>query len=185
MLITALSGCVMQMEHRYDPEQAAYVNMQGNSTLRGQVYYFRSDGGIVYSKRRAVTLYPVIPFTTELFADRFSKGKFASFNEMLSRPGVLDLQSIDHMIKNLNHVKTDHEGNFVFENLHAGEYYVYGSVHWTERLKDHGGYLLDHVIVPENGEVEIVLNGHCALSEPAPCVPIRSEATAAAEAQVN
>jgi len=89
----------------------------GSSTVTGQLIVTSSDGETHIGDGTHVTLLPVTPYTKEMVDREIGNGENLAGSDPRLRPYV-------------RLVTTDGQGNFVFDHLPAGEYFVCGLGEW-------------------------------------------------------
>ena len=153
-----LTACVapqFEVKTPFDPALAGYIKEVGKGTLTGQAFLRRNDGVVVYAAGSEVLLYPVTPYHTEITRNIFGGGKVTS----VVGPRASNVDPRGQEFRRTT--KADGSGNFKFENLKAGSYYVLTDVLWnpTNNALPQGGGLYDRVEVRDGETTNVILSG--------------------------
>ena len=126
----------------YCPELYEQYNKTGTESIIGQAFMRKMQGDVVYGAGSTISLMPVTAYTTEIMNKEIRGGL------ILTPPRSPALSILT--------TQADGEGNFKFENLAAGDYYVYGDVVWYAGDEKQGGTIVKQVELG-SGEREKVM----------------------------
>lgn len=161
-LTLALTGCAMPKREMpvynisvpFDEAAAAIVLKTGSNTIKGNAFLRQRGGGVVtcagsdvmlwaatgYAEQRALALYGNT-------AGGFNPGIQYRFEPDEPKLSVLTRKSI-----------CDSQGNFTFEGLADGAYYVATRVAWHTGASTEGGFVARRVAVAGGKQVAVVLS---------------------------
>lgn len=149
MMIAALAAggaaCVpkQNIEASFDPKAAAFIQLQGTGSIKGQAFARQMGGGVVTAAGEEVLLVPNIPF----FYEGYTK----------VRNGIpFDKVSIDLEPYGKKTI-ADAEGRFKFEALHPGKYIVLSRVRWVVDGSPQGGLVMATTAVANGKQAEVIL----------------------------
>lgn len=97
---------------------------KGTSTLTGQAFLKTAGGVVRYGAGETVSLIPVTPYTTQR-----TKALLAANDPMMA--SILAPQNELRLQKYVRTIIADASGNFEFQNIPAGDYYVACPVFWS------------------------------------------------------
>ncbi len=144
-----LAGCVtptqpVQMQTKFDPEIHKQYLGNGNNIIKGEAFLRQRGGGVVTCAGSDVGLLPATPYFREAL----------NIMRTGNRP-VTD--KIDPAYKSMiKYTQGDAQGNFTFNNLPDGNWFVFTEVKWAVGDSRQGGTLLKEVNLT-NGETKQVL----------------------------
>jgi hypothetical protein len=157
------AGCqqrrVVSTSEAFDARAAAAALAPGDNTIRGSAFMRKLTGSIVPAAGEVVRLVPA----TELAQARFRA--IYGPNKRAEAQRVPDFESTpDDYVRLTRTTKADKAGNFEFENVRPGRYFVQSRVYWYERVAGGIGFayqIYDEVTVKGSGQtVEVVLSGN-------------------------
>jgi len=149
-LALALSGCISppQMPRRQvatpfkESDFKAFVGL-GTSTIEGQAFLLTQGGDVKYAAGKKVSLLPVTAYTTEMWE--------------MAGAGVVPIK--DYNVEQFfRSVISDGFGNFSFENIPAGEWYVECAHFWNYIGGVTGRNLRSKVVVKPGEKLKIILH---------------------------
>jgi hypothetical protein len=109
---------------------------KGTSTITGQAFLKTAGGEIRYGAGDNVLLIPVTPYTAEKVKALVGvKGEGSS---IAANFYILTLQGDIRMQKYIRTVIGDGSGNFEFQNIPAGDYYIVCPIYWSVLNPDLG-----------------------------------------------
>jgi hypothetical protein len=129
-LTILLAGCVASQpaaQRGFNAAEAEFAKARGAGTVKGQLFLRRKDGVVVYGAGSEVRLVPRTAHSEEAVTNSFKGGKlrlemdYVSAAELRLDPG-LEAYS--------KRIKADGQGNFTFEGVPPGRYFVLGRVSW-------------------------------------------------------
>lgn len=155
-----LGGCqtTVQVQSRFDPKQAEAALQTGTNTIKGSAFMRKRSGVIVPAAGEVVYLIPATPYAEERFAKLFPRGKL---NPVLFSRST-DTTDPDY-VRLMRNTKADKAGNFTFENIKPGAWFISTNVNWYEPRADvpSGGAIYDRVeIKGQDQEVKVIVSGN-------------------------
>lgn len=120
LLALALAGCAAPLEERtatYNEAEYARYAGRGTAKIHGQAFLKTVGGDVKYGAGSTVYLYPVTSMTTEWYDKFLVQGKSLKAGD-------------DRMMKYSRQIVADGTGNFEFEGLPAGDYYLVCNIFW-------------------------------------------------------
>ena len=156
LLIGTLSGCMAPRLQTFNPADYRSSLEDGTATITGEAFLTTRGGGIRPGAGRLVQLLPVTPYTTEVFEREFLN------HERLTPP-------IDKRLdRYARFITADSRGEFIFERVPAGSYYLVCSIYWDvsrvdqfnqddEYDEETGAAALGHVTVGDGETKRIVV----------------------------
>jgi hypothetical protein len=159
ILAVLLTGCAQRIETRFDDAMAEAARKQlepGTGTVRGSAFVRKPAGNFATAGGEWVYLIPVTPYAEERFRKLFGTSRY---NSALIGYAI---ETADPRYAELMHkVKAKKDGNFRFENVKPGRWYVSTQITWTpEQSYIHGGMVYDEVVVKDGEAVEAILSGN-------------------------
>ncbi len=155
-----LAACVSRVEvqSRFDPSPAEIALRPGSNTIKGSAFMRKKTGVIVPAAGEVVWLIPATPYAEERFAKLFPRGKL----NPATLPRRVSETDPDYM-RLTRQTKANKSGNFEFENVKAGTWFVSTTVTWVERGDSlpSGGAIYDKVEVKGQDQVvEVIVSGN-------------------------
>jgi hypothetical protein len=122
-------------------EHNAYL-ATGTASIDGQGFLRQKGGGVVTCAGSKVALIPATPFFREALGHLRAGRKVAAMEQLDSSYRPLLKQS-----------QCDAQGNFHFQGLPAGKWFIFTEVKWTVGYKQQGGTLLREIeLLPGRSE---------------------------------
>ena len=117
-LASLLSSCAAAAPRpvAFDETELAPYRGAGTGTVSGQ-FVVAAEGEVHIGNNEQVTLLPVTSYTKEMVEREIVKGENLAASDPRFQPYV-------HL------AKTDDQGNFIFEHIRPGEYFLSGLVEW-------------------------------------------------------
>jgi hypothetical protein len=135
----------------FDETEFAAYDRPGSGAITGQLAVVDPDNGrLRHGDRATVELLPVASYTTEMV------------NRQLGQ-GTRLFPADSRLKKYVRTTTTDHQGNFAFSSLPAGDYYVFGDVEWNDQplFEEYNQYQWGcERITVRNGQVTRVMVSH-------------------------
>lgn len=147
-LIALATGCVMphQMTTSFDESEFHKFAGNGTSTITGQAFLKTQGGDVKFGAGDTVSLIPITPYTTEAW--------------QAERNGEQP-QTDPRLQKYIRTVIADGSGDFEFQNVPAGDYYIECPIYWevpgdytTERT---GGVAYAQTHVDDGKTVKVIV----------------------------
>lgn len=171
MLAFMISGCAttmfpmpkvekVSMTSVFKPEQAAYVLEKGNNTVTGQSFLKTMIGEVRTCAGNEAELIPVSDYSTEImmFSFRNTESGYSPANyDFVKTLDVQDKRWLDYR----KVTYCDAQGNFKFDDVKDGEYYIRTLVVWQipGRFGFEGGSLMKRVKVAGGQTVNLFVLG--------------------------
>lgn len=136
----------------YDSVQASLLLRDGANTLKGNAFMRQRGGGVVTCAGKAVILVPATAYARERieFLYRGKESGATVFREVWFEPDPPEY------VQNTKQTKCDSQGNFLFERVADGEFFVTTSVNWQVGYSNEGGSLVAKVVL-KNGQTSSVI----------------------------
>ncbi|HXS54029.1 MAG TPA: hypothetical protein VN782_15950 [Usitatibacter sp.] len=151
--LTLIAGCAappppppMDLQTHFNAEEHQRFMKHGSATIRGQGFLRQQGGGVVTCAGYPVQLIPATPYFREV-VHQLRIGR---------RPGPG--QSLDSYREYFKRSTCDAQGNFDFENLPAGDWFVMTEVRWTVANMPQGGVLLREVTAEDHDVAQVLLS---------------------------
>ena len=161
-LATIVSGCVVPQPVApaviadYDASEAAYIHESGPNEIRGQAFLRQRGGGVVTCASDEVSLIAATAYAKERLATLYGTISAPARHVGTDRVGPPD----PRYLADWRHTICDAQGNFIFERVADGDYFVVTTVVWEARgrygMTTQGGPVLAPVSV-RSGEVKRVI----------------------------
>lgn len=162
VLLSVLSGCQTTQEPvaAFNPSEAAYSRSKGVAAVKGQLFLRRNDGVVVYGAGSDVTLIPKVSHTDQAVMASFSGSKIKHDINIFAKNLTFD-PGLEPFVRR---TKADGQGNFTFDAVPPGAYYVIGKVTWCAPSQygcnPQGGELLEVLTVsPADKAMTVMLSG--------------------------
>ena len=158
--LLALVGCAsgpFALEARFDEATAARLAAPGPNTITGAALIRQRGGGVVTCAGGAVTLVPVTAYSKEWALYEF--GMEASATEGY-RAQEAKPYFYKHPASWANTVRTaycDTQGNFRFENVADGQFYIGAEVKWMVGYVPQGGKIAKIISTGGGRRTEVML----------------------------
>lgn len=139
----------------FNASEAAHVLQRGQTQVSGQAWLLEPSGDIREGALSTVELIPETAYSKRYVQRMFGKRRVAR------RIATRD-ENFATFQSYLRRTTTDHDGNFSFANVAAGNYYVIATMSWP-RPGQHfpeGAHVYQRVTVPAYGAIEVDLSGH-------------------------
>ena len=114
-----ISSCTIQRQTPFREADFANANRKGTGTVYGKAWTELKDHSIHYAE--SVDLAPVNAYTTEIVQQLVENGRHLT-------------PADPRYDKYVRSVWTDKNGNFVFHNIPAGEYYIAAKAYYKHRV---------------------------------------------------
>jgi hypothetical protein len=119
-LATLVAGCITAPQITTPFDESAFQPFvgKGTSTISGQAFQKTVSGEVRYGAGDTVSLIPVTPYTTEM-----TSAWLHNFNQL--RP-----HADPRLQQYIREVIADGNGNFEFQNIPVGDYYIVCPIFW-------------------------------------------------------
>lgn len=157
-----LVGCaafeprVIQIAEPYDEAQAIKQMQKGNNTIKGQAFLRQRGGQVVTCAGSSVALIPATAYAANRLNGMYMHniGSQTVFAPPIRASEIVIVPDIAGYKQNIKTTQCDATGNFSFENVADGDFFVQANVVWGGgRLGIMGGHLIQKVKV-EKGRTE-------------------------------
>ena len=147
-----LSGSVHQMRVVFDPGEAKQLLQPGRNTIKGNAFLRQTGGGVVTCAGATVYLVPATAYAKERIAVLYGSSNFAGYDlRTRFNPDSPEYVSLVHT------TRCDSQGNFVFERVADGEFFIRTVVTWRVGYDDQGGSLIHRVSVDGGQTVNAIM----------------------------
>lgn len=148
-MLTGCAGALVQIKTRYNAEEHAAYAAKGANSVSGQAFLRQAGGGTVTCAGIAAVLFPDTPFFQET-VDIASRG---------AKPDLAG-QSIPKQDRSpLRNTVCDAQGNFVMEEVPAGQWILVTEVRWMAGpYSPQGGLLKKSVQVRDGATNRFILS---------------------------
>ncbi|MBX9825189.1 MAG: hypothetical protein K2Y27_09350 [Xanthobacteraceae bacterium] len=163
VLFVGLSGCAVmptvpaafQPISQFDEQEVAWSAGQGTNSIKGNAVLRTRGGDVKTCAGFTAALSPVSTYTSERMAHLYG-GTDRGYNDVRQI-----VPAPDALLRFIRTTVCDSQGNFVFDKLPDGEYFVNVQVTWqapsTYGLSNQGGNLMQKVRVAGGEARSIVL----------------------------
>jgi hypothetical protein len=162
-LALVLGGCATQGSSDYGPiklqsgfdlNQARSLLVQGNNAIKGNAFMRQNGGGVVTCAGSAVFLIPATAYATERI--EYIYGSIVRATGPRASVKSFEPDYPEYVTLTRKTV-CDSQGNFAFENVADGSFFVSTSVGWSIGQLPQGGSLM-HAVTTKGGQtVSLVL----------------------------
>lgn len=154
-IVLAISGCVttqpITLNNDFSEKEAAIINKTGNNTIKGNAFLRQNGGGVVTCAGSDVVLLPATQYAKERIKNIY--GNIDGGVRLVGQGPVEFSNNSQDYMKMSKSTKCDSDGNFEFNNIANGEYYVTTRVIWQSGYAHQGGVLAKLTSV-KNGKTE-------------------------------
>lgn len=153
---------VARLTEPFDNAAAASQMEPGSATLEGNAFMQQRGGGVVTCAGYPVQIMPVTRYATERFSVQYGEvldGETAMWSaaDAAQHKFVFEPDPPEfHKARRLT--KCDSSGNFQFDDLRAGSYYVMTAVIWNVGYRTQGGALLTRVTLRDGQHKRIIVS---------------------------
>lgn len=147
--LAVLSGCmpqptIIELREEFNPSEAAFIHDKGNNTIKGQAFINQAGGGSVNCGGRGVLLVPETQYSRERIFSLYGSvdsGYFPNYKSArLRAPNNLEYSA------SMRKTDCDGQGNYIFENVADGGYFVMSYITWGVQTVE-GGTIMRRVSV--------------------------------------
>lgn len=155
-----LAGCATQqrptvnIESAFDAVQAKSQMQDGSNTIKGSGFLRQRGGGVVTCAGSEVVLVPATYYARERFAHLYGTGGIN--RNRLNPVFVPDPPEYRTFTKK---TRCDAQGNFTFERVSDGDFFVTTGVHWQVGGANQGGPIMSRARVGSGETLNIVISG--------------------------
>lgn len=165
-LATVLYGCAttppVDLVSSFDPSEIAWFKVPGKNTIAGNAVLRTVGGEARTCAALSAHLVPISSYATERFTRMYGN---TSSGFLSATSGFKFTQTDAAYEANSRTVRCDAQGNFRFENVPDGDYFVTAFVTWGVPTSAYvtatqGGVLMQRVSVSNGETKQIVLTRH-------------------------
>lgn len=170
-LALGLTGCAINQQkpitynltNEFDSLSAQQQLMPGDGAIRGTAFLRQQGGGVVTCAGQFVHLIPVTEYASERiqilypYAPKIGETSYKNLRDELrvKRDFIPDEPEYREHSKA---TKCDGQGEFLFENLKDGQYYIQTSVTWQVQYSPQGGLLISKAEVLNGKSPRIIMS---------------------------
>ena len=161
VIAVLITGCATpgtseqrSLQSEWDSSSARRIFEVGANSLKGNAFMRQKGGGVVTCAGQTVTLIPVTSYAIERMnvlygggESGFHRGRNIQFNPNPSEYYTMTKTT-----------KCDSQGNFVYEAIADGEYYVTLKVQWYVDHSPQGGNLMQRVRLTGGKQVNVIMS---------------------------
>jgi hypothetical protein len=163
VLAALLAGCSTQtrnptqvwaMAAAFDKTQAERLMQDGSNQIRGNGFMRQRGGGVVTCAGQLAMLIPATEYAKERMFALYGPGDSGTnvSRNPTFQPDVLEYGTLTRS------TKCDAQGNFTFDRVADGEFFVNTMVTWSVGYSSQGGYLMHKVTVKNGQSVNVILS---------------------------
>ena len=146
---------------QFDAAQTKLLLNSGNNTIQGSALLRQRGGGVVTCAGNKVWLMPVTDHSIE--RQQYIYGSdikaFKTFREM-NNPRISFTYNPKEFFRLVKRDTCDAQGNFVFNNISDGDFFVLTNISWTSGSSLQGGELMHRVRVRGGETKKVVLSNN-------------------------
>lgn len=140
-----LAGCVVQRVTPFDPSAYSPFAGTGSASITGQAFLKTNGGDVKFGAGNEILLTPVTPYTEEWYEKAYLQ------HQNLSPADPREAEYIKS-------ATADGSGNFEFQNIPAGDYFVRCTITWMiDAYTSTGGIVCKRVHVEPGQAKKIIL----------------------------
>jgi len=159
-LALLLQGCAqglftttIQVPSPFEPDEAKYAMTPGPGSIKGSAFIRQQGGGIVTCAGAQVVAVPATRYATDRISALYGnihKGQYfgGDVKFVPDDPRYLEMR---------RNTRCDAQGNFQFDGLARGDYFVITNVRWLAGNQQQGGALMQRVTIKDGQPIDIML----------------------------
>lgn len=158
-----LNGCmttsIVKINENFDSKIASEQLKTGECSIKGSAFIKQAGGGIVTCAGREITLIPVTKYAEERITNIYGSniGGFVP-NYSLNFNRIIFIPDDENYHKLCLNTLGDAQGNFEFNNIKEGEYYLTTGITWlVSQYTYSGGILCKRIVVSKNNNDKMIL----------------------------
>ena len=163
LAVMLLIGCTTTpayvIVNDFNTEESTYILEEGSFSIRGSAFLRQRGGGVVGCQGNVVTLFPATRYMTEMFRHAYGslEGGYRYRNP--------EFENVDSRVDTYSRkTQCDIQGEFSFDGLVPGIYYVETTVYWdvpyytgsSWRSDRQGGALMQRVEIVDGDESVVI-----------------------------
>ena len=123
-----LTPAPLKLESRFDIQAVRFVKQPGNATVRGQAFLELADGTSMNCAGFAIELLPVAAYSDERILKTYGNNRQGQI--LLEQKPPKFTPDVKQYHEMLLKGACDASGEFLFQNVAAGDYYVMAFIIW-------------------------------------------------------
>lgn len=161
MSVIMLSGCIaskppVALNNKFDTALTkSLFESRGKNTIQGNAFLRQQGGGVVTCAGSDVRMLPVTQYSTERIQHIYSNSE-RGYRPFFMGPVQFTENPYEYQQYHVTNV-CDSQGNFSFDNVGDGDYYVTTMVKWQVGYNMQGGLLMQKVKVSNGENKKLVL----------------------------
>ncbi len=136
----------------FDASAARAMLAPGDNAIHGNAFMRQRGGGVVTCAGETVNLIPAAAYATERIAALY--GNTSGGAQIMGRRFQPDVPEYELLIR---HTRCDSRGDFAFEKVADGDFFVQTAVRWQVGEMIQGGGLFQHVHLTGGRDEKIIL----------------------------
>lgn len=145
--------CSAPLSMAFDDSSASYVLQPGDNSISGRAYLTSRSGYVRNCGYDSVHLIPVTPYSTQWMSQLFP----GPAQEYAPDAEVGKMPRDEAFMRYQRIAACDGFGNFRFDHVADGKYFVFATVSWLSRWQRNGGGLMAQVEVMHASQQNVVL----------------------------
>jgi hypothetical protein len=158
ILAVLLTACatpplpVKEISAPFDQAQAQRLLKDGPNTIKGNALIRKRGGDVVTCAGRSVRLVPATKYAEQRMLAFYGSSRYQGLDvKYRFNPDPPEYST------NAKEQKCDSQGDFVFERVADGDYFVVTQITWETTMSNQGGNLMQRVSVSGGRTVSIVM----------------------------
>ena len=160
LAVMLLIGCTTPayvIVNDFNAEESAYILEEGSFSIQGSAFLRQRGGGVVGCQGNVVSLYPATRHMTEIFRHAYGSTEGGGYISHIP-----EFENIDSRVgKYSRKTQCDIQGEFSFDDLVPGIYYVETTVSWNVpgsfwTSNKQGGALMQRVEIVDGDESVVI-----------------------------
>ena len=158
-----LAGCqtmpqqreVVEISAPFDVAQATRLVADGPNIVRGNAFMRQRGGGVVTCAGSTVNLIPATLYARTRMATLYGNSEAGSHSRRVTPVFSPNPPEYMALVKT---TKCDAQGNFVFDRVVEGDFYVQTFVAWTVASSPQGGTMMQRITVRNGQATNVILS---------------------------
>lgn len=138
----------------FDPEEVSYILDEGSNTISGQAFLRQRGGGVITCAGNTVHLVPAGTYARERIQNIYG----TIFRPALSLAYARADSPDPYYVTLSREARCDAQGNFLFQGVADGAYFVATKVVWEVNYQLQGGHVMAPVKVSGGQAVEVIVS---------------------------
>lgn len=133
----------IRMVNKFNSEEVKWFKTKGNGSIKGIAKFKSKNGDLRFGEEFRVELMPGCLYTEERL-NKIYKSKNSGY--VFIEDGIPQFTPDPEEYHETKKTMCNHKGEFEFNNLPAGEYYIIAFMLWNKT----GGGIMQHVVLSQN-----------------------------------